>query len=212
MRQHFIMDSETLGQNTFTCPVLDFSYVVFDWDRFTSDPYTIDELVETIRRDKLDVSYQTKDLGYVVEKSTIEWWGQQAPEVRAKIKPDPNLDVTVPVFLDNLFNYLDGCSIKYWWSRSNTFDPVILARLARDQGRTDEMDRHLKFWAVRDTRTFIDAKLSFPARSKNSFTPIDSEETWNEKFKQHSSVHDVMADVLRLQTLTRLENDLSIPE
>ena len=44
----------------------------------------------------------------------------------------------------------------------------------------------------------------------NSFCPISDESKWNKIFQQHDSTHDIAADVLRLQTLTRLDNDMEI--
>ena len=46
----------------------------------------------------------------------------------------------------------------------------------------------------------------------NSFIPAKNEVKWNSSFQQHNCVHDVAADILRLQALNRFENDLSIPD
>ena len=69
----------------------------------------------------------------------------------------------------------------------------------------------LPHWKVRDTRSFIDGKTNFSLKS-NGFIPIKDEARWNNVFKQHSSRHDIVADVLRLQTLVRLDNNLDIFE
>ena len=54
MNNHLIFDFETLGQDVFEIPVLDCSYMIFDWDRFTSDnPYTLNELVSLAQKDKV---------------------------------------------------------------------------------------------------------------------------------------------------------------
>ncbi len=64
MNQHFIFDFETLGQDVFQIPMLECSYVVFDWDRFTSDnPYTLEELVSLSRKDKLEMIHQVQEHG-----------------------------------------------------------------------------------------------------------------------------------------------------
>jgi hypothetical protein len=68
------------------------------------------------------------------------------------------------------------------------------------------MDESLKFWKIRDTRTFIDAKLDFP--KENGFVPIKDEALWKKHFKLHNSSWDILADVLRLQAIVRAENDL----
>jgi hypothetical protein len=105
--------------------------------------------------------------------------------------------------VDNMLNMLySNPTAKYWWSRSNTFDPIILYRLATDVNRMDDISNRLKHWNVRDTRTFIDAKLSF-APNVTSFV-LDE---WKEKFEAHNSIHDVAIDVMRLQKLTQAENE-----
>lgn len=198
---HFILDFETLSTNTQKCPVLDCAYFVFDWDRFLSDkPYTFEELVSSIKYDKLNIREQIK-AGAETEASTIEFWKSVSSEAKDRIMPSIE-DILVEDFLNNLETYLKANSVTYWWSRSNTFDPIILTRLAGKR-----FDNLLKFWYVRDTRTFIDAKLNFP--KINGFCPYDDEVAWNKIFHQHNCVHDVAADILRLQKLTRLENGLS---
>ena len=202
---------ETFGQNAFSCPVIDCSYYTFDWDRFTSnDPYTFDELINHILKDKLNVKYQIKNYGYVVEKSTLEWWGQQSKEAQANIKPLDS-DITLEKFFENIMDYARQTKLSAWWSRSNTFDPIILARIANSIGRKLEMDSVLPYWLVRDTRTFIDAKSNFK-EGFNSFIPAKDEENLKSKFAAHDSVHDLAVDILRLQVLSRIERDLDLPE
>ena len=208
---HFIFDFETFGQNVQSCAIIDCSYLTFDWTRFTSsEPYTIKELLDMALTSKLSVKQQVKDYGFVVEKSSVEWWGTQGGDARQKIRPLDS-DISIVQFLDDILTAAERHKIKYWWSRSNTFDPIILARIADVLDSKKRMDSALPFWGVRDVRTFIDAKLNFQNK-KNGFCPIKDEDKWTREFKQHSSAHDIMADVLRLQTLTRLENDLDVPE
>jgi hypothetical protein len=210
MTNHFIFDFETLGQDVNSCPIIDCSYVIFDWNRFTSDnPYTINELLKMIKKSKLDIVSQVKKHKFVVEQSSVEWWKEQGVEAREKIKPRHD-DVSLEDFMGSLLNYCDGQRIKYWWSRSNTFDPMILARCAYVLGLKNRMDTCLPYWAVRDTRTFIDAKFNF--NSSTSFCPIRDSARWNRLFVKHSSTHDIMADILRLQALMRVENDMELPE
>lgn len=202
--KHFIFDFETLGTNTQKCVVLDCSWLTFDWTRFTENPYTLEELISLAHRAKLDVKSQV-DFGYKIEQQTLQWWGDQGPEARAKIKPKPD-DIDINTFMRKLFSTLDN-DIQYWWARSNTFDPMILERLARDHGVLEKLNNLLKFWNVRDTRTFIDSKTNFN-RKLNSFVPISDAEYWDKTFVKHDSSCDIAADVLRLQTLTRLDNGL----
>ena len=204
--KHFIFDMETLGQNTQKCVVLDCSWLTFDWTRFTENPYTFEELISLAHRSKLDVKSQV-EFGYKIEKDTLKWWEEQGPEARKKILPKPD-DIDINTFMMKLISTLDN-DIQYWWSRSNTFDPMILERLASDHGHLEKLNNLLKFWNIRDTRTFIDSKTNFN-RKLNSFIPISDEKYWDQTFVKHDSSCDIAADILRLQTLTRLDNGLEV--
>ncbi len=207
---HLILDFETLGQDVFEIPILDCSYVVFDWDRFTSDnPYTLKEIVSLAKKDKLDMKAQVKEYGAKYNQRDVDWWMSQSTEAKRVLKPSSS-DISVTQFIDNFIQYTKNSGkINYWWSRSNTFDPIILARYAKAVGRKDEIESVLKFWAVRDTRTWIDAKLGFP--KENGFIPLKDTEYWNETFVKHDSRYDIAADILRFQTIARLENDMEQP-
>ena len=206
MKWHFILDTETMGSESTTCAVVDFSYVCFDWDRFIKDPYTFDELLSLVQRSKLDVQHQVKEFGFKVDKDTVAWWSQLPAEVRVMAKPNKD-DLTLDQFFDKLNTYLSGYDkIHYWWSRANSFDPVILWRMIKHRDDKHLINDKLPHWKLRDTRTFIDARANFPI--KTSFIPFKDEIKWNSLFKEHNSVHDIIADILRLQVLIRLENDL----
>lgn len=202
MKPHLILDFETMGQNVNSCVVLDCSWIIFDWNRFLNEPYSFEELIYYSRKQKFDVKSQV-DFGYKVEKSALEFWQEQDREVKKKIKPSED-DISIEYFLE-LFTDSIQCDIKYWWSRSNTFDPIILWRLAKDFGYEKQISDKLPYWLIRDTRTFIDSKTNFD-RKLNSFVPIKDEKHWDNVFKKHDSQCDVAADVMRLQTLVRLEN------
>lgn len=208
MRKDVIIDFETFGKNATNCAVIDCSMMFFEWDKFLSDnPYTIRDLANA-KRFKLSVKDQVKNYDWKVDQSTVDFWEQQPSEVRKRIVPK-NDDLSVSQFSEEFISALskEG-KIEYWWSRSNTFDPIILQRLFDSQNRLLHVEEYLKFWRVRDTRTFIDAKLDFP--KKNAFVPIQDEEKWNTFFKQHDSSWDVIADVLRMQTITRAEHDMEL--
>lgn len=68
------------------------------------------------------------------------------------------------------------------------------------------LNQYLRFYKVRDVRTYIDAKFNFT--TKSGFVPLADEKYWGETFVAHDSSHDVAADVLRLQAIFRAENDL----
>ena len=205
MRKDFILDIETIGQNVRVCPVIDIAYTTFDWGRFDADPYSFEELVSIIHVDKLDVSDQCAR-GASFTKEDLKWWSQQSKEAQSNIKPREG-DLTIEEFSANIFKYLrEAGKVEYWWSRGNTFDPVILERIMVDLSQHHLMNEYLKWWRIRDVRTWIDAKFDF--KTKNGFVPVADVEYWNSAFVGHDSKHDVAADILRLQAIYRAERDL----
>lgn len=208
MSPHFIIDFETLSQDTQKGVVLCSAYFNFDWDRFTSqNPYTFSELVSGIQFRKLCVRDQCERLGYVVDKETLAWW-KTNQGWEAIVLPSPS-DVTVEKFLEHMLEYCHH-NVRCWWSRSNTFDPAFLARLCADTGFSNQMDTKLRHWRVRDTRTYIDAALDFP--KINAFVPFSDQAEWERVFVPHNPVHDVAADVLRLQKIVRAQSDMETPD
>ena len=206
-RHDLIIDFETMGKKATKCAVVDCSVIVFEWDRFSSNPYTIANIVDA-KRFKLSVADQVKNYGWEIEKDTLKFWEEQEPEVRARVTPKKG-DLTVKEFVKQFHEFLvESPKIDYWWSRSNTFDPIILSRLFEAEDKLLHLDEYLKYWRVRDTRTFIDAKLDFP--KENGFVPLQDVDKWNRVFKKHDSSWDVLADVLRLQQIFRAENDLNL--
>lgn len=205
---HFILDFETMGQDVFQIPILDCSYMVFDWDRFTTDkPYSLVELVENAKYDKVDVKEQCAVHHAKFTKRDLEWWESQGDEAKKVLKPSKD-DVSVHIFIDRFISYIENKTIGYWWSRANTFDPLVLQRWATIVGKFDTITQHLSPWLVRDTRTFIDAKFNFP--KVNGFVPVSDEQYWNKTFVKHDSRFDIAADILRLQAISRAENDLEM--
>lgn len=206
---HLIYDFETLSQDSLTGVALDCSWLIFDWNRFLDNPYSFNELLKMANKAKFDVKEQVDKYGYKIQNSTIEWWQSQEKEVRKKILPTEH-DISINTFMDEFLSSIPD-RLDYHWARSNTFDPIFLARIARDTGNEKLINQKLKYNTIRDTRTYIDAKTNFN-KKMNSFVPIKDEKYWEQNFKAHDSSCDIVADVLRLQTLTRIENDLGATE
>ena len=204
MKKNLVLDFETMGVEPSTCAVVDCSVMIFDWDEFTTNPYTTAD-INKVRRFKLNVQEQVKDYGYEIEESVLEFWSKQAKEVRDRVKPTQQ-DLTVKEFVSNLHNLVVDEGIGHWWTRGNAFDPVILTRLFDSQGRKNHLNTYLKYYMVRDMRTYIEAKFDF--NTENGFCPVSNVREWDRKFKKHDSSWDVLADVLRLQAIARAENDL----
>jgi hypothetical protein len=207
MSNHLIIDFETMGKDAAKCAVIDCSVMVFNFEKFSSNPYTLGSISET-RRFKLSVADQVKNYGWEIDKSTLQFWEEQDADVRANIAPKKS-DLTVKEFTKEFHEFLiNSPKISYWWSRSNTFDPIILSRLFAAENKLLHLEEYLKYWKVRDTRTYIDAKMNFS--TTNGFTPMLNEEKWNKAFKKHDSSWDILADVLRFQQIFRAENDLDL--
>lgn len=204
MKKNLVLDFETMGVEPSTCAVVDCSVMIFDWDEFTQNPYGLKDISRT-RRFKLNVQEQVKDYGYVIEDSVLDFWSKQSKEVRARVKPTQH-DLTVKEFVSNFHNLVVDENIGHWWTRGNAFDPVILTRLFDSQGRKNHLNTYLKYYMVRDMRTYIDAKFNFD--TENGFCPIADQQKWDRAFKKHDSSWDVLADVLRLQAIARAENDM----
>ena len=204
--KYCILDCETFGQAVEDCAVIDWSVIRVDTDKMLSDtPYTVKSIVD-VKKFKLSVKDQVDNYGWKVYEDTVNFWATVPEEARKNIKP-LKTDLKVEEFIDQFLSYLtDAGNIDYWWSRANTFDPVILFRLFKAVNKSNYMKEYLKYWRVRDIRTFIDAKLNFP--KKNGFVPIADEEFWNKVFVEHDSAWDVLADALRIQAIIRAENDL----
>lgn len=204
--KHCFIDCETFGQPTHDCAVIDFSFFVADTSVFVSDkPYTVKD-VQNVKKFKLSVKDQVDNYGWVVYKDTLEFWQSLPAAARKNISPKKD-DLTVTEFVNSVIEYMNEQGVAdYWWSRSNTFDPVILDRLFGSQKKHQEFRNKFPHWKVRDIRTYIDAKLDFP--KKNGFVPLKNENQWSDVFVEHDSAWDVIADVLRMQAIIRAENDM----
>ena len=206
MRKDLVIDFESIGQNVLKLPVVDVAYATFIWERFIEEPYSFEELTQQVQTHKFSVKDQVDRFGCSFTKSDVAWWDKQSKEARSKLKPSEN-DLTYEEFSAKMFEYLrNEQKIDYWWSRGNTFDPVILERIMNTMGNHLLMGEYLRWWRVRDIRTYIDAKFNFT--TKNGFVPVADTDYWEKAFVAHDSTHDVAADILRLQAIHRAENDL----
>lgn len=203
--KHTFFDFETMGQPVHNCAVIDCSFLTIDTEKFLNDPYTIED-INLVKKFKLSIKDQVDNYGWMVYKDTIEFWEKLPESARKHIYPKKT-DLTVKQFIDQLVEYMiDQGKVDYHWSRSNTFDPVILARIFDAENKHLIFKEYFPFWRVRDIRTFIDAKLDFP--KKNGFVPIKDENLWKNVFVEHDSAWDVLADALRMQAIIRAEHDM----
>lgn len=195
-------DFETLSINPCKCAVINCAYVLFDMDRFHTNPYTFEELVDAVVVKKLDVASQVRDFNYEVNGETLKFWKEQPPSVRAQATPKPT-DISVETFVKEVANELNNVKITRWWSRGNNFDPVILRRLFLDVGQ--DIDPFLPYGGLRDSRTYIDTRFNFTLERPEfiPYGPECSQEELSLKFEKHNSKHDIAIDILRIQFCER---------
>lgn len=186
-----IYDFETLSTDRVNGVVLSFAMLAFSPDRFTGEiAYDYDTLLSETKFIKFNVEEQVKKYGRKIDKDTLEWWGQQGDEARKQLKPSPD-DQSISE-LYNFFVLHSPANLKTVFTRGNTFDPILLDYICKD------IDKPMPypFWMDRDTRSYIEG-LSHGTDLKNSFMPPNCEN----KFVHHDARHDIVLDVMRLQTL-----------
>lgn len=210
MRLIFI-DFETMGDDVLDpCAAVDMSIIVGDTDKMLSDnPYSCKDVV-LAKKFKLSVKDQVANYGFTVQDTALKFWQEVSPEARKHVKPSAD-DLTVEQFINQLITHLNSIGkFDYWFSRGNTFDPIILQRLFKVVGKTYSFKEYFRFNRVQDMRSFINAKMDYPVTT--NITPIQDEQFWKSVFIEHDSAWDVLADLLRYQTILRLENDLEQPK
>ena len=201
------IDFETMGDDVLEpCAAIDMSIIVGDTDKMLSEnPYSCKDIV-LAKRFKLSIADQVTNYGFVVQDSAVNFWQEVSPAARKHIKPSKE-DLTVEQFINELINHLNSIGkFDYWFSRGNTFDPIILQRLFKVVGKTYTFKEYFRYNRVQDMRTHINAKMDNPVTT--NIIPIQDDQFWKSVFVEHDSSWDVLADLLRYQTILRLENDL----
>lgn len=188
-----IFDFETLSQNPVKGALISCALVTFDIDILPSNKYTYEEVLSKVKYFKFDVKNQVELWNRTVDPKTVDWWQQQSKEAFATIKPskeDRPLNDFLPWFSSN-FN---RDKLKYVFTRNNTFDPVIVQSICNDYIPPQTMP--YDWWKIRDTKSLI-MGLTYGTDIRDSFIPPDAEN----KYVKHDPRHDVVLDVMRLQTL-----------
>lgn len=187
----FIFDFETLSQNPIDAAVVSCAGLEFDMSIAEQKGYTYLDLLGQVRFIKLNVKEQVERWNRKIEESTLEWWSQQTKEARASIKPSPG-DHSLLTFIPWLEEQIDRKRTKVVFTRNNTFDPVIVQSIAKDLNQQVPYD----WWTIRDTKSFLDG-LTYGSGIKDTFIPPEAEG----KYVKHDPRHDVVLDVLRIQTI-----------
>jgi len=189
-----IYDYETLSNVPAEAPVVAMSIFRFDSDRFTTNPYTLEEIVNEASFYKFDAAEQIKELGRVMNQETLNWWMEQDKEVRAAmIDPKPT-DISIRKLPEIFAGHYQKDDLVF--TRGNTFDPIITDFMLKAMGANPNIHH---FAAIRDTRSYIEG-MSYGSDLKNSFTPPELE---GKSINKHDPRVDIALDVLRIQTLAK---------
>lgn len=187
-----IYDFETLSQNPIDGVVLSLAMLNFDPGRYVDMPYTYEDLLGKTKYIKFNVEDQVKNYSRKIEKSTLEWWKNQPKEAQAALKPSKDDKV-----ISDLYGFfiVNRCTnLEKVYTRRNTFDPIFMSSIMKATQNPEPYD----WWCVRDTISFIEG-LSHGIELSDNFIP----EGLEEKFIKHDPRHDIVMDVMRMQTLVR---------
>lgn len=133
-----MLDIETLG----TCP----DCVVLTLGAVKFNPYTREDMIGGIYC-KPDVDDQIAQ-GRIVREDTMQWWSEQAEEVREEAL---GIEGRIPVvqMLQELNRFLVGANNI--WAQGTVFDIGILEHLYRQYG----MVPNWQYWQITDSRTLF---------------------------------------------------------
>jgi|TARA_R110000822_G_scaffold197597_1_gene335590 hypothetical protein len=187
-----IYDFETLSVDVNRGVVLSLGLLTFSRARFTNNPYSYEELLDSSVGIKYDVKKQVEVYDRKISKSTLDWWNKQPKETTASVmvpsEDDKDISETYNFFVKNV----NINNLKTVFSRGNTFDIPFFEGILNDTGKKVPYP----FWMVRDTRSFLDGLL-WGSDVKNDYIP----EGCAEKFVKHDARHDCVMDVMRMQTV-----------
>ena len=186
-----IFDFETLSTDRVNGVVLSLALLEFKEERFTENTaYSYTELLEMSRYIKFDVSDQVKNGKRKIDQDTLEWWGQQSETAQKQLIPSQH-DKPLADLIPWLSSNING-SVSNVYSRGNTFDPIFVDYIASQYHQVVPWPH----WSIRDTRSMIDG-MAWGSNLSNGFVP----EGLEEQFVAHDPQHDIVMDVMRLQTL-----------
>jgi len=186
-----IYDFETLSTQATNGVVV--SLAILFYNESFSNTYTYEELLANCKCIKFNVEDQVKNYNRVISKDTLDWWAKQSPEARKQLTPSSK-DKLISEIDDFLSEHVDFKSLKKCYTRGNTFDPIFMEYIYKDIGKVER----IPFWTIRDTRSTIDG-MSWGTNLDNKFIPNGLKE----KFIAHDPRHDIVMDVMRMQTLAQ---------
>ena len=191
-----IYDFETLSQNPDDGVAVSLGALKYSESRFIDNPYGYLELIECAKYIKFDVAEQVRIFSRKISPDTLNWWKKQGTVAQQALAPSDK-DVSIqflPEFLKAVVEEQPFGDFNKIFTRGNTFDPMFLRSLLRHS----DMEDPFNWWALRDTRSFIDG-LAYGEGISNKFIP----EGLDKLFIDHDPRHDIAMDVMRMQMLVR---------
>lgn len=186
-----IFDFETLSTDRVNGVILSMALLEFDEKRFNEkEQYSYTELLEMTRYIKFDVESQVKQYGRQIDRDTLRWWGDQSEHAQKQLKPTPydqDLRECLPFIEKQVQN-----PIEKVYCRGNTFDPIFIDYISEQTGQYVPWSH----WMIRDTRSTIEG-MAWGMDLNNGFIP----DGLDKFFVAHDPQHDIVMDVMRLQTL-----------
>lgn len=191
MNECVIYDFETLSQDQNKGVVVSLAVLSYTESRFVSNPYTYEELLSYCKKIKFDVKEQVTVFNRTISKETLAWWKEQNAEAQKQLAPSSE-DISIRYLYEFLIDNIDVKNNKKSFTRGNTFDPIFMDSILREYGKVNPMH-----WGnIRDTRSYIEG-LSYGSKLSNKFIP----EGLESKFVPHDPCHDIVMDVMRMQTI-----------
>lgn len=188
-----ICDFETLSNDSMECVAVSVAAYKFNLD--DGDISSFKEIFDQSYYAKF-IAKEQKKLGWVVSADTVEWWKSKGAEAVKNIIPSDD-DITLQEFTDGFNDYLSDVKLKRFWVRGSDFDPIILRRIYKQCGFTkNEFDDIIKFWCVRDIRSYIEGALG--PTVKTNFIPDNFKEEDGSFSALHDPRYDIALDVKRL--------------
>jgi len=195
MNNSLIFDFETLSTNQQRGVVTSLAILNYSSDRFVENPYTFKELFDACKYIKFDVEEQVRKYKRTIDKETVDWWMKQGEEARKQITPSDE-DVSIATLYEWLLSNVEFSGLKKIYTRGGSFDPNFLESVLLECGK----EVPLQWRMMRDTRSFIEGMGMGIPKFINDFEL----KSFKDNFVKHDPRSDIVADVLRMQAMTRL--------
>jgi len=193
MTKSCVYDFETMSQDVLNGVVICLASLNFDEDRFITNPYTFQELVDQCQLIKFDVKEQVQKYNRTIDPDTVDWWSKQSKESQKILKPS-NEDVSITELYTFLIDNVKIQECDKVYTRGGMFDPMFMESILKCYGKSDPA----KWWTYRDTRSLFDG-MTWGSDIKNTFIPKELESI----FIKHDPCHDIAMDVMRYQILAQ---------